>query len=69
MAEHVLDPSKVHYKWDNSLAPHIEIESGDVVHCQTREVTNDQVTPGCDASVLSNLDFDQLYPLAGPNFV
>jgi len=27
------------------------------------------VTPGCPASVLTNLDFAQLYPLAGPVFV
>lgn len=69
MAEHVLDKSKVHFKWDNSLAPNIEIEPGDVVHCETREVTDDQVTPGCDASMLTNLNFDRLYPLAGPIFV
>lgn len=69
MAEHVLEKGKVHHKWDNSLPPVIEIASGDVVHCETAEVTNNQVTPGCDASVLLNLDFGQLYPLAGPIFV
>ncbi|RMD80277.1 MAG: acetamidase [Chloroflexi bacterium] len=69
MAEYVLERGKVHHKWDNSLPPAIEIESGDVVHCETAEVTNNQVTPGCDASVLMNLDFSQLYPLAGPIFV
>ncbi|OAN49017.1 acetamidase [Chloroflexus islandicus] len=69
MAEYVLEKGKVHHKWDNSLPPAIEIASGDVVHCETAEVTNDQVTPGCDASVLMNLDFSQLYPLAGPIFV
>jgi hypothetical protein len=69
VAEHTLRPDQIHHKWDNSLPPAIEIEPGDIVHCETAEVTNNQVTPGCDASVLTNLDFDQLYPLAGPIFV
>jgi acetamidase/formamidase len=69
MAEHVLERGKVHYKWDNSLAPVLEIEPGDVVHCETEEVTDGQVTPGCPASALGAIDFGRLYPLAGPIFV
>jgi acetamidase/formamidase len=68
VAEHTLDKSKIHNKWDNTLPPAIEIDPGDVVHCETAEVTGDQVTPGCSADVLllSNINFDMLYPLAGP---
>ncbi len=69
MAEHVLERGRVHYKWDNSLEPALEIESGDVVHCVTEEVTDGQVTPGCPASALAGIDFARLYPLAGPIFV
>ena len=69
MAEHVLDKGKVHFKWDNSLPPALEIEAGDVVHCEAEEVTSNQVQPGAPASVLSALNFDKLYPLAGPIFV
>jgi acetamidase/formamidase len=69
MAEHTLDPRRVHHKWDNSLAPVIEIDPGDVVHGEALEVTNNQITPGCDASAFASLDFSQLYPLAGPIFV
>ncbi len=64
--EHVLERGKVHYKWDNSLKPAIEVEPGDVVHFETEEVTDGQVTPGAPASVLTSLDFDRLYPLGGP---
>jgi acetamidase/formamidase len=67
--EHVLDKSKIHHKWDNSLSPAIEIEPGDIVHCETDEVTSGQVTPGCSADVFNNLNFDLLYPLAGPIYV
>jgi len=67
--EHTLDRGKIHYKWDNSLPPAIEIESGDTVHCETEEVSDGQIKPGMPASILGNLDFDRLYPLAGPIFV
>ena len=40
--EHTLDKGKVHHKWDKRNAPAIEIESGDTVHCETAEVTNNQ---------------------------
>jgi acetamidase/formamidase len=67
--EHHLDRTKIHYKWDNSLPPAIEIEAGDVVHCETNEVTDGQITPESPASALGNINFDRLYPLAGPIFV
>jgi len=67
--EYTLDRKKIHYKWDNSLPPAIEIEPGDTVHCETEEVSDGQIKPGMPASILGNLDFDRLYPLAGPIFV
>jgi acetamidase/formamidase len=67
--EHTLDKSKVHHKWDKRIEPALEIASGDIVHCETAEVTNNQITPGCPASALTSIDFAQLYPLAGPIFV
>src|SRR2546423_7358253 len=69
VAEHVLERGRVHYKWDNSLAPAIEVEPGDVVHFETEEVTDGQITAGCPASLLGQLDFNRLYPLAGPVLV
>lgn len=69
MASHKLNPKKIHFKWNNELSPAITIRPGDEVECWTQEVTNGQVTPGCDASVLTEIDFDQLYPLAGPVYV
>jgi len=67
--EHTLDRRKVHHKWDNRIPPAIEIAPGDTLHCETAEVTNNQITPGCPASVIPTIDFSQLYPLAGPVFV
>ncbi len=67
--EHVLERGATHYKWDNSLPPALEVEPGDVVHFETNEVTDGQITPGCPASRLAEIDFDRLYPLAGPVYV
>src|SRR2546423_899449 len=66
MAEHHLDREKIHFVWDNSLAPALTIQPGDTVHCWTQEVSYGQVTPGCAADVLTSLDFAHVYPLAGP---
>jgi len=67
--EHAIGRANVHYKWDRSLEPAVEIESGDVVHFDTEEVTDGQLKPDSPASDLLSLDFDRLYPLAGPVFV
>ena len=67
--EHSLEKGKVHHKWDKTNPPAIEIDPGDTVHCETIDVTNNQITPTSQASALATLDFSQLYPLAGPIFV
>ena len=36
--EHSIERGKVHYKWDNSLPPAIEINPGDVVHLRVGDV-------------------------------
>jgi acetamidase/formamidase len=69
VTEHHIGLDKFHYKWDNSLPPAVRIAPGDVVHCETNEVTSGQLNPGDPASKLGTLDFDRLYPLAGPVYV
>jgi acetamidase/formamidase len=64
--EYKLDKSKIHHKWDKDLPPAVVIEPGDTVHFEADEVTSAQVTPGCSAQVFNSLNFDLLYPLAGP---
>ena len=66
MAEHQLDPGKIHFKWNNALDPALRIAPGDVVHCWTQEVTNGQIGPDSKAEEIPTVDFDQIYPLAGP---
>jgi acetamidase/formamidase len=69
VAEHYIPHDKLHYKWDMTNPPAVEINSGDVVHCETEEVSGGQIRPGSPASVFASLDFNRLYPLAGPVFV
>jgi len=66
MAQYQLDAAKIHFQWNNALEPAITIGPDDVVHCRAQEVTNGQVTRDSKADVLTQIDFDQLYPLAGP---
>ena len=66
MTEHVLGPDQIHFRWDNALEPAIEINPGDTVHGQAREVTNGAITPTSTVTDLTKEGFAFHYPLAGP---
>jgi acetamidase/formamidase len=59
-------PDRVHFTWDAGNEPVVEIESGDTVVLSTRDVSDDQITAASDASVIAGIDWDRVYPLAGP---
>jgi len=67
--EHQVGRDQIHYKWDRTNAPAVEIEPGDVVHFDTEEVTSGQLKKGDPAEKLTQLDFNRLYPLGGPVYV
>src|SRR3981081_2546019 len=67
--QHRIGKDVCHHKWDNSIPPAVEIESGDVVHFETEEATAGQLKKDDPASKLGALDFDKLYPLGGPVYV
>jgi acetamidase/formamidase len=56
----------VHFTWDVGHEPVLEIDSGDTVVVWTRDVSDNQIGPDSDASVIDALDWDRVYPLAGP---
>src|SRR3954463_5174661 len=67
MAEtHYFPSDQVHFTWDAGNAPVLTVESGDVVVVQTRDVSDNQITPDSTADVIPGLDWDRVYPLAGP---
>jgi acetamidase/formamidase len=63
---HYLTDEQVHYKWDTGNEPLLVVESGDTVVVVTRDISDNQVSPDADASVLVNFDWDRAYPLTGP---
>jgi acetamidase/formamidase len=63
---HYLPDERVHFTWDVGHEPVLEIDSGDTVVVWTRDVSDNQIGPDSDASVIAGLDWDRVYPLAGP---
>jgi acetamidase/formamidase len=63
---HHLPDERVHFTWDAGHEPVLEIDSGDTVVVWTRDVSDNQIGPGSDTSVIVGLDWDRVYPLAGP---
>ena len=66
MATHYFPDDRVHFQWDTGNEPVIEIASGDTVVVHTRDVSDNQIGPGSDSSAIASLDWDRVYPLAGP---
>ena len=66
---HFLDPSKIHYKWDNSLSPALKVDPGDIVEFELREVSGGQITPKSTNEDVGSLELDTSYPLGGPIYV
>lgn len=60
---HHLAPGKVHRRWDNSLKPALEIQSGDSVVFDLQGVSNGQIEPSSKVENLLSLDRDNTYPL------
>jgi acetamidase/formamidase len=63
---HYLPDEQVHFTWDAGNEPRVVVESGDTVVVWTRDVSDNQITPESDTSVIAGLDWDRVYPLNGP---
>ncbi|MGZ4181310.1 MAG: acetamidase/formamidase family protein [Solirubrobacteraceae bacterium] len=61
-----LPDERVHFTWDTGTEPVLSIDSGDTVVVWTRDVSDNQIGPDSDVSVIAGLDWDRVYPLAGP---
>jgi acetamidase/formamidase len=66
---HLFPPDRVHYVWNNAIPPVLEIDPGDTVIYELRDVTDNQITPASTAEDLTRLDWSRIYPLAGPLLV
>ena len=63
---HHLPDEQVHFTWDAGNEPRVVVESGDTVVVWTRDVSDNQIAPDSDTSVIAGLDWDRVYPLNGP---
>jgi acetamidase/formamidase len=63
---HYFPDDRVHFTWDTGHEPVITVDSGDTVVVWTRDVSDNQIGPDSDASVIAELDWDRVYPLSGP---
>ena len=62
---HYVPSDRVHFTWDAGNEPLLEIDSGDTIVVETRDVSDNQITPASTSADL-DLDWDRVYPLAGP---
>jgi acetamidase/formamidase len=64
--EHAFPNEHVHFKWDAGNEPALVVASGDTVALETRDVSDNQLTPSSKSEDIERLDWDRVYPLAGP---
>jgi acetamidase/formamidase len=63
---HYFPSDQVHFTWDAGNEPVLTIDSGDTVVVHTRDVSDNQITSESTVDVIAGLDWDRVYPLAGP---
>ncbi|OES45672.1 acetamidase/formamidase family protein [Domibacillus iocasae] len=59
----------VHFTWNANNEPVLTIQSGDTVIFETREVTDGQFTIDSTTEAIAALDWNRVYPLAGPVYI
>jgi acetamidase/formamidase len=63
---HYFPSDRVHFTWDADNEPVLTVASGDTVVVHTRDVSDNQITPESTVEAIASLDWDRVYPLAGP---
>src|SRR4051794_24549698 len=63
---HYFPTDRVHFQWDTGNEPVIEIDSGDTVVVETRDVGDNQAGGVLTSAGVAGLDGDRVNPLAGP---
>ena len=58
MATHYFPEDRVHFTWDAGAEPVITIAEGDTVVINTRDVSDNQIGPDSDASVIDGLNWE-----------
>ncbi|MGQ0569059.1 MAG: acetamidase/formamidase family protein [Armatimonadota bacterium] len=63
---HYAPTDQVHFTWDVHNEPVLRVDSGDTVVVHTRDVSDNQITSASVASAITSMNWERVYPLAGP---
>lgn len=67
MAEHVITRDMpTHRRWDVDNEPVVHVQPGDIIVVETEDFAGGQIRRDSTSEDLLGLDFDAIYPLAGP---
>jgi len=67
MADHLIERSApTHRRWDAGLEPVLSVRPGDTITVETDDFAGGQITRSSTSEDLLGLDFEKIYPLAGP---
>jgi acetamidase/formamidase len=66
MSEHTLSAEPAHSVWDRSLAPRLQISSGDEVRFECQDASGSQVHPGMTVAAFEQIDRTRIHALTGP---
>jgi acetamidase/formamidase len=66
---HRIRSDSASFVWDNSIAPALEIESGETVELETADASGGQLTADSTPADVAALDFERVNPVTGPVFV
>jgi acetamidase/formamidase len=69
MSTYSLDDAQVHYNWDNSHAPRLTVEPGDVVTLTCRDAADGHYAPTRSDEAISQPRQSKGHPLTGPVYI
>ncbi|MCH8897811.1 MAG: acetamidase/formamidase family protein [Chloroflexi bacterium] len=68
-AEYFLTSENTHNRWSRTIPPVLRVPSGAVIEVQTKEASDQQITPTSTIEDLANMDSSLVHPLTGPVYV
>ena len=68
-AEYFLSSENTHNRFSRTIPPVLRVPSGAVIEVQTKEASDQQITPTSTAEDLAKRDMSLVHPLTGPVYV
>ena len=67
--EYFLKRDQTHNKFSSAIPPVLRVPSGAIIEAETKEASDNQITPNSSIQAVRNLQFDPIHPITGPVFV